>query len=240
MCEASPNEAINTNIVGTMNVSECAETEGVKTFIFTSSDKAVNPTNVMGTSKLMGERIVTSMASDKSQTSFASTRFGNVLGSRGSVVPILKKQILSGKPITLTHEEMTRFIMSKEHATELVLQSALLADLGEVFVTKMPAVKIIDLAKAMMISLGKKVDINITGIKPGEKLYEELNNDEETRRTFDHSEFLAIIPALNSNCKEKHDKLADFTANRAVYNSSNTEYLSELDICKYMKKYAII
>lgn len=240
MCEASPNEAINTNIVGTLNITECAEIAGVETCIFTSSDKAVNPTNVMGTSKLMGERIVTSMASEKNQTSFASTRFGNVLGSRGSVVPIFKKQILAGNPITLTHEDMTRFIMSKEHAAELVLRSALLADLGEVFVTKMPAVKIVDLARAMMRLLKREVPIDIIGIKPGEKLYEELNNDEETRRTYDNGEFLAIIPALNSDNKGKHELLTEFEYNSRIYNSSNCEYLSEVDICEYLIKYGII
>jgi len=240
MCEASPNEAVNTNILGTMNVVECAQRAQVSQLIFTSSDKAVNPTNVMGTTKLMGERIITSMAHSSSKTKVASTRFGNVLGSRGSVVPIFKDQIIAGNEITLTDEGMTRFIMSREHASKLVLRSAELANQGEVFVTKMPAVKIIDLAHAMMRLLDKKVNINIIGIKPGEKVYEELNNDEETRRTYAHDEFLAVIPALNSDSLGKHPNLKEFKACREIYNSANQNYLSVDQICKYLKDHSIL
>jgi len=148
LCEESPTQAVRTNIDGTQNVIEAAAENQVERVIFTSSDKAVNPTNVMGTSKLMGERLMTAMAMSNrsSDTIFASTRFGNVLGSRGSVVPLFEQQIANGGPVTLTSTEMTRFIMTLEDAAKLVLESAFQAEGGEVFVTKMPVARIEDIA----------------------------------------------------------------------------------------------
>jgi len=124
LCEDSPDQAVRTNILGTQNVIEAALANNVERVIFTSSDKAVNPTNVMGTTKLMGERLMTAASTHSTGTIFASTRFGNVLGSRGSVVPLFRRQIESGGPITLTDSEMTRFIMTVPEASALVLESA--------------------------------------------------------------------------------------------------------------------
>lgn len=205
LCERSPEQAVQTNILGVQNVISSAIENNVSSVIFTSSDKAVNPTNVMGTSKLMGERLMTAANSHKRGDGpvFASTRFGNVLGSRGSVVPIFHNQIAQGGPITLTHKEMTRFVMSLQEAVRLVIDSAELAQGGEVFITKMPVVRIIDLAKAMIDVLVprygfKPEDIAIKeiGTKPGEKLYEELMSHEEMRRAFELEQYFSVIPAF--------------------------------------------
>ena len=205
MCERSPFEAVQTNILGVQNVIYGAMENGVEKVIFTSSDKAVNPTNVMGTSKLMGERLMTAANSNlrDGKTIFASTRFGNVLGSRGSVIPIFQEQIRKGGPVTLTDIDMTRFIMSKKDAVTLVIDSAQLAKGGEVFVTKMPVIKIEDLARAMVNALApvyghdpEKIRIDIIGVKAGEKMYEELMSMEETRRSLELSRYFVVIPAF--------------------------------------------
>ena len=199
LCERSHEQAVQTNINGVQNVIAAADTNNVEVVIFTSSDKAVNPTNVMGTTKLMGERLMTAANSSKREKGpiFASTRFGNVLGSSGSVIPIFRNQISNGGPVTLTDKNMTRFVMSVEEAVELVLNSIVEAKGGEVFVTKMPVMKIKDLASAMIEELAQnKVDIIEIGSKPGEKLYEELMSDEETRRAVELDKFFSIIPAF--------------------------------------------
>lgn len=205
LCERSPEQAVQTNIQGVQNVIAAAQANGVEKAIFTSSDKAVNPTNVMGTSKLMGERLMTAANSNKRGKGpiFASTRFGNVLGSNGSVIPIFHNQITKGGPITLTHRDMTRFVMSIEESVRLVIDSAMLAKGGEVFITKMPVVRIDDLARAMIEELASRYghmprDIQITeiGTKPGEKLYEELMSPEETRRAVELKKYFTVLPAF--------------------------------------------
>ena len=205
LCERSPEQAVRTNIYGVQNIIAAANANHVETVIFTSSDKAVNPTNVMGTSKLMGERLMTATNSNKRQGGpvFASTRFGNVLGSNGSVIPIFHKQIAEGGPVTLTDRAMTRFIMSIRESVRLVLDSAEMARGGEVFVTKMPTVRIEDLAMAMVEELAPRynktpgqIEIIEIGVKPGEKLYEELMNSEETRRTVELKDYFSVLPAF--------------------------------------------
>ena len=199
LCERSPEQAVQTNINGVQNVIAAADINNVEVVIFTSSDKAVNPTNVMGTTKLMGERLMTAANSSKREKGpiFSSTRFGNVLGSNGSVIPIFRNQILNGGPVTLTDKNMTRFVMSVEEAVELVLNSVIEAKGGEVFVTKMPVMRIKDLAEAMIEELCPEgVEITKIGSKPGEKLYEELMSDEETRRTIELDQFFSVLPAF--------------------------------------------
>lgn len=207
LCEESPRDAVKTNILGTQNVIDAALQNGVSRVVFTSSDKAVNPTSVMGTSKLMGERLMTAAHAVRRDDFpiFASTRFGNVLGSRGSVIPIFKKQIADGGPVTVTHPDMTRFIMTLKQAVALVLKSVFLAHGGEVFVTKMPVVRIPDLARAMIEELAPRygfapesIEVEIIGVKPGEKMYEELMNDEETRRTLELEDYFVVTPAFKS------------------------------------------
>jgi len=203
LCEKTPRDAVQTNILGTQNVIDAAQANSVERVIFTSSDKAVNPTNVMGTTKLMGERLMTAANAHRRGNGpiFASTRFGNVLGSRGSVIPLFRQQIANGGPVTLTDRAMTRFIMTIEEATSLVLDSVFLACGGEVFVTKMPVVRIEDLARAMILELVGEdagIPIEVIGSKPGEKLYEELMNDEETRRTVELDRYFVVLPAFKS------------------------------------------
>jgi FlaA1/EpsC-like NDP-sugar epimerase len=205
LCERSPFEAVQTNILGVQNVIYAALENDIECAIFTSSDKAVNPTNVMGTSKLMGERIMSAANSNLKgkKTIFTSTRFGNVLGSRGSVVPIFREQIKKGGPVTLTDPGMTRFIMSINEAVRLVIESSQLACGGEVFITKMPVIRIEDLAQVMIEELAPcfnhnadNIEIKIIGTKPGEKMYEELMSLEETRRSLELELYFAIIPAF--------------------------------------------
>lgn len=207
LCERSPIESVQSNILGVQNIIQAATENNVSKVIFTSSDKAVNPTNVMGTSKLMGERLITAAnnSSHRGNTIFASTRFGNVLGSSGSVILIFKKQIENGGPVTLTDREMTRFVMSVEQAARLVIDSATIAQGGEVFITKMPIIKIKDLAEVMIRELAPvygydDTDIKVTeiGAKPGEKLYEELMSNEETRRAVELDKYFSVLPAFRS------------------------------------------
>ena len=207
LCERAPFDAVQTNIMGVKNVIQAALQNDVERVIFTSSDKAVNPTNVMGTSKLMGERLITAANSLKMnrRTIFSSTRFGNVLGSRGSVIPIFARQIEAGGPVTLTDRRMTRFIMTLEESCRLVLAAAEKARGGEVFVTKMPVIQIGDLARVMIEELAPQhgfdpaaMPVTEIGSKAGEKLYEELMSDEETRRTVELTEMFCVMPAFRS------------------------------------------
>jgi FlaA1/EpsC-like NDP-sugar epimerase len=183
LMEESPSEAIKNNVFGTLNTAECADKYGVEKFVLISTDKAVNPTNIMGASKRMCEMVIQAM--DKvSKTEFGAVRFGNVLGSNGSVIPLFKKQIANGGPVTLTHKDITRFFMTIPEAAQLVLQAGAYAEGGEIFVLDMgKPVKIYDLACDLIRLSGyephKDIEIEVTGLRPGEKLYEELLMAEE-------------------------------------------------------------
>lgn len=229
ICEAAPEQAISTNIVGTQNLIRACKNSNVEKALFTSSDKAVNPTNVMGTTKLMGERLMTAANASSENTLFSSTRFGNVLGSSGSVIEIFKKQIELQDFVTVTDKSMTRFVMSIEEAVKLVIDGVYNMRGGEVFVTKMPVINI-DLLASVMIdelstSFGKvasSIQKKYIGSKPGEKLYEELMSDEETRRSLELKNSFAILPAFRGYFKttafDYSDVVSDVVTN--PYNSS--------------------
>ena len=196
LMENNPTEAIKNNVFGTLNAAECASKYGAKKFILISTDKAVNPSNVMGATKRLCEMIVQAL-NTVSKTDFALVRFGNVLGSNGSVIPLFKRQIAHGGPVTVTHKEITRFFMTIPEAAQLVLQAAANAAGGEIFVLDMgQPVKIYDLAENMIRLSGlvpnQDIEIKITGLRPGEKLYEELLLEEEgLKNTKDRKIYIA-------------------------------------------------
>ncbi|UCF85498.1 MAG: polysaccharide biosynthesis protein [Desulfobacteraceae bacterium] len=209
LCECNPFDSVRTNVIGTQNVLSVALANRVPRVLYTSSDKAVNPTNVMGTSKLLSERVVTAASMQRCNGrklhNFSSTRFGNVLGSNGSVVPVFVDQIKRGGPVTITNPRMTRFVMTVEEAARLVIKGAAIACGGEVFVTKMPVLRIIDLAQAMIEVLAppygyrpKDITFEYIGARPGEKLYEELMSEEEAPRSLELDDMFAILPALRN------------------------------------------
>ena len=213
LMENSPLEAIKNNIFGTYNVVNTSDKFNVKRFILISTDKAVNPTNIMGATKRMCEMIV--QAKNKvSDTEFVAVRFGNVLGSNGSVVPLFKKQIMDGGPVTVTHKEITRFFMTIPEAVELILQAITYANGGEIFVLDMgEPVKIYDLATSLIRLSGyvpnEDIEIKITGLRPGEKLYEELLMGEEGLQKTAHDKIFVAEPMeiTMDDIKEKLEKL---------------------------------
>lgn len=247
ICEKSPRDAVQTNILGTQHVIDAAIANGVERVLFTSSDKAVNPTNVMGTSKLMGERLMTAANAYRRGNGpiFASTRFGNVLGSRGSVIPLFKRQIAQGGPVTLTDPQMTRFIMTLEEAVRLVMESTFMARGGEVFVTKMPAIRISDLAVVMIEELAPvyghdptQIQIEIIGSKPGEKLYEELMNEEEVRRTMELKRYFVVLPAFKAIYGTIEYSYPDMLRDclDQAYNSALQEAMSRADLRAFLQR----
>lgn len=201
--EAHPEEAIENNIFGTRNVIDAALDWGTHTFVNVSTDKAVNPVNVLGASKRIGEQVVARMAAQVgSRARFVSVRFGNVLGSRGSVIPIFRDQIRQGGPITVTHPDMVRYFMTIPEAAQLVLQAGLLGDSGKVFALDMgEPVRIVDLARQMArlsgFTEGVDMDIRFTGVRPGEKLFEELFTSGEEKQTQVH---VKVFEALQDPC----------------------------------------
>lgn len=211
LMETSPLEAIKNNVFGTYNVVNCADEYNVKRFILISTDKAVNPTNIMGATKRLCEMIV--QAKDKvSKTEYAAVRFGNVLGSNGSVIPLFKKQIAKGGPVTVTHKEITRFFMTIPEAVSLVLQAMSYAKGGEIFVLDMgEPVKIYDMAVNLIKLSGYEpnvdIGINVTGLRPGEKLYEEILMAEEGLQATKHDK-IHIAEPMDIDMKRVEQKLA--------------------------------
>ena len=180
LMETAPAEAVKNNIFGTLNVAIAAKENKIPRMIMISTDKAVNPTNIMGATKRVCEMIIQAMNDETEYTSYSCVRFGNVLGSNGSVIPLFKKQITDGGPVTVTHPDIIRYFMTIPEAVQLVLVTGAIAEGGEIFVLDMgEPVRILDLAKKMISLAGKKIDIEYIGLRPGEKLFEELLMDEE-------------------------------------------------------------
>lgn len=245
LMELNPSEAVKTNILGTKILADQCDQNKVEKFIFISTDKAVNPTNVMGASKRAAEIYVQGKNAN-SNTQYITTRFGNVLGSNGSVIPLFQKQIENGGPITITDERINRFFMSIPEACQLVLEAGTMGNGGEIYVFDMgESVKIIDLAKKMIslsgLTINKDIEIKITGLRPGEKLYEELLANEENTIATHHEKILIAKTSVKENMNEKIDKLIDLIDsqqnNQLVlllksiipeYLSQNSEY-EELD-----------
>ena len=233
LMENNPTEAIKNNVFGTYNLVDCADKYNTKRFILISTDKAVNPTNIMGATKRLCEMII--QAKNKSsKTEYVGVRFGNVLGSNGSVVPLFKKQLANGGPLTVTHKEITRFFMTIPEAVALVLQAITYAEGGEIFVLDMgEPVKIYDLAKSLIelsgYTLGEDMEIEITGMRPGEKLYEELLMDEENLEKTKHKKIFITQP-MDITMNDVEEKLDMF---REIVNDENT---SKEDIKETMKK----
>lgn len=231
LMETSPKEAIKNNVFGTVNLAKVAAENGVKKFVMISTDKAVNPTNIMGASKRICEMVIQAF-NDKYETEFVAVRFGNVLGSNGSVIPIFKKQIQEGGPVTVTHKDVVRYFMTIPEAVSLVIQAGAMAKGGEIFILDMgEPVKIIKLAEDLIKLSGfepyTEIPIKITGLRPGEKLYEELILDEEGVNATKHQKIYVAKPTnidyekLENNLKELRIAIND---------------LDDREIRKYVKR----
>ena len=230
LMEISPIEAIKNNVFGTLNVAECSDKYGVEKFTFISTDKAVNPTSIMGASKRICEMIIQAK-NRNSKTTYSAVRFGNVLGSHGSVIPLFKKQIEDGGPVTVTHKEITRYFMLIPEAVGLILQSATFANGGEIFVLDMgEPVKIYDLAQTLIKMSGKNISIEIVGLRKGEKLYEELLMAEEGLIKTLHEKIMIsrINAPTDSEMEQNIEKLRNLVEGSKHSRSDVKEVMKEI------------
>ncbi len=257
-CEYNPFEAVKTNVLGTQNVIEAAIDEEVEKFITISTDKAVNPINVMGATKLLAEKLTISANYYKGprKTDIFCVRFGNVLGSSGSVVPVFAKQISKNEPVTVTDPNMTRFVMTIQRAVELVLKATQLSSGGEIFIFKMPAVRIGDLAEAVIEELAPKygrrpseVKTKIIGIRPGEKFHEELMTEEESVWAKETEDMFIVRPpvelpdvTLKRPGEILRKSLAEeyLLAKRMRLTSKDVQLLNKHEIKKLLKECGVI
>ncbi len=251
-CEYNPFEAIKTNILGIQNLIEVCIDNNVEKVVFTSTDKAATPCNTMGVTKLLGEKLITAANYYKggAKTIFYSVRFGNVLGSRGSLIPLIEDQIKNDLPITLTHRDMTRYIMTTDIAINLILNTMEIAQGGEVFIPKMDAIKVIDLIEVLrdhFLGIYKKskeeIEIKEIGLFVGEKMYEELFSIEESERTYEKDDLFVIIPQLIEVSTEinldKYSNLKPFDPSKP-FKSIDEEFLSKDEIKDFLTKINII
>ena len=237
-CEYDPFEAVKTNVIGTQNVIDCALEHKVQRVIYASSDKAVSPTNTMGATKLLAERLIASAdySKGKEKTVFAAVRFGNVMETRGSVLPLWREQIKKERAITITEPAMTRFMMSIDQAVSLLLQASEQTTGGEIFVLKMPVIRLQDLAEAVIDEMSvelqiasESIQIHKVGLRPGEKMYEELMTEDESLYAQELEEMFCIrnFNKVNAN----HGKSA------TSYRSDQLPTLSQADIKQLLHKF---
>lgn len=231
-CEYNPFEAVKTNVLGVQNVIEAALKADAKTVVYTSTDKAASPTNTMGATKLLAERLMSAAQFSRgtSRTKFVSVRFGNILMSRGSVLPLFVTQAKRKAALTLTEPEMTRFVMSKERAVELILKAATESLGGEIFVLKMPVVRMGDVAKSVMEYFDYDL-LKVIGKRPGEKMYEELMTEEESMRALELEDMFAVLPFFG----ERDDYINHYKDNAtpaaiSMYSSENAPILDYLRV----------
>ena len=232
-CEFFPMEAIKTNCLGAYNVIDAAITQGVKRVVVLSTDKAVHPINVMGTTKSLMEKLMIAASREKrGKTILCGTRYGNVMYTRGSVIPYFVELMKKGKPLSVTHSSMTRFMMSLEESIDLVLYALVSGQNGEIYVRKAPAATIGDLAQALVEIFNYKGDIKEVGIRPGEKMHETLVSEEETLRTEDRGDYYKISPEVPGMDYKKYfftgQKTKGFLSEG--YTSANTTQLAKNDL----------
>ena len=236
ICEENPWETVLTNVYGTQNVIECALENNVKKVIDVSTDKAVDPFNLYGVSKSCGEKMVVAANSESYETSFVCIRAGNVIGTNGSVIPLFKEQLAQNNELTITDDRMSRYFFPLSNAINLIFKATIDSVGGEVFVMKMPSVKISDLAEVMIEELGNaETKIRKIGVRPGEKIYEVLVSRYETSRCIESGDYFIILPSKNLPKIEHHYKDKIFT-NMPEFNSENTHRLSKKEIKEMLDK----
>lgn len=234
--EYNPFEAVKTNIIGTQNVVDAAMVHNVERVVYTSSDKAISPTNTMGASKLLAERLISAADYYKGscRTIFSAVRFGNVMGSRGSVIPLFKKQVQQGGPLTLTLPDMSRFMMSIREAVNLTLQAGSKAQGGEIFILKMPVLKLGDLAEVIIEEFAPlcgyapgAIAIEQIGLRPGEKMYEELMTQEEAKLAVEFADMFAVTPTY---AEKKYQYAGGRPAEHKSFSSHDAAPLSKQEV----------
>lgn len=235
-CEENPYAAISTNVLGTQNAIDLAMEIGVSRFVYISTDKAVNPISAMGATKLLGEKLVIDASKKSKGTMFCCVRFGNVLGSRGSVVKIFERQVRNGEAVTVTDPAMTRFIMLPAEAAQLVLEAGGATNSGEIFVLKMRAVKVGDLAHACAEFFAKlyhmdprRVSFQEIGVSPGEKMHEELMTTSEALRAVDKDRFFVIPPESHASPSRRSG-----IPTSQSYSSNSVPLISKDDVIKFL------
>jgi UDP-N-acetylglucosamine 4,6-dehydratase len=242
LSEYNPYEAVKTNVIGVQNIIDAAIEKNTDLVIHTSSDKAINPMNTMGATKLLGENlmIATNYSKGNRRTKFSCVRFGNVLGSRGSVIPLFKKQIQENFRITVTHPKMTRFVMNIQNAVDLLIETTHIAKGGETFILKMPVLNLQDMVEVFVelesrnLKMNKeKIGIEYIGLRAGEKMYEELMTSEESKNSIENDKMFIIMPFFDNDLMHYYKNYQSTEVKS--YSSENAENLTKCKISKLLR-----